>query len=90
MHTGGQLWKTWDADGDSYIDENELLDPIKGLLAYVKREFKRSDEAAIPDIKTDKHAWFRFFDYDGSGTLEREEIVRALIKTFRLSDDHAR
>lgn len=39
------------------------------------------------DIRRDKEGWFRYFDDDNSDSLEQGEIVRALIKTFRLSDD---
>jgi hypothetical protein len=39
------------------------------------------------DIRRDKEAWFRYFDDDDSDSLEQSEIVRALIKTFRLSDE---
>ena len=30
---------------------------------------------------------FQYFDEDQSGTLEKGEVIRALIKTFRLSSD---
>jgi hypothetical protein len=30
---------------------------------------------------------FEYFDEDASGTLEKGEVIRALIKTFRLSSD---
>jgi len=85
-----ELWKTWDVNKDNIITHKELLEPNKGLLAYVKANFPRVDEDAIPDIRTDKHGWFNYFDYDKSGTLEQGEVVRALIKTFRLSEDHTR
>jgi len=38
----------------------------------------------------DKDAWFRFWDEDDSGSLEKEEVVRAIIKSLRLSNDQAR
>mmetsp|Transcript_18681 Transcript_18681/g.47112 ORF Transcript_18681/g.47112 Transcript_18681/m.47112 type:complete len:420 (+) Transcript_18681:109-1368(+) len=85
-----ELWKTWDVNQDNIITHQELLQPNRGLLAYVKKNFPRQTEADIPDIRTDKHGWFNYFDYDKSGTLEQGEVVRALIKTFRLSEDHSR
>mmetsp|Transcript_67018 Transcript_67018/g.160244 ORF Transcript_67018/g.160244 Transcript_67018/m.160244 type:complete len:123 (+) Transcript_67018:624-992(+) len=42
---------------------------------------------AIPDIRTDKNAWFAFFDEDGSGALDQEEVVRGVVQTFKLSSD---
>eukprot|EP00281_Chroomonas_sp_CCMP1168_P009241 CAMPEP_0206272876 /NCGR_PEP_ID=MMETSP0047_2-20121206/34258_1 /ASSEMBLY_ACC=CAM_ASM_000192 /TAXON_ID=195065 /ORGANISM="Chroomonas mesostigmatica_cf, Strain CCMP1168" /LENGTH=249 /DNA_ID=CAMNT_0053701859 /DNA_START=68 /DNA_END=818 /DNA_ORIENTATION=- len=84
------LWNTWDVNKDNIISEEELLEPNRGLLAYIKREFPRSEAAGIPDIRTDREGWFRYWDYDKSGTLELDEIVRALIKTFKLSEDHSR
>merc|ERR550514_2335173 len=73
------------------ISKAEFLDPDRGLLAHIRREFYQDPAAraseAIPDIREDKNKWFEHFDYDGNGTLEQDEIVRALIKTFKLSDD---
>ena len=43
----------------------------------------------IPDIQADRHGWFAHFDEDGAGDLAKEELVRALIKTYRLSADSA-
>lgn len=31
--------------------------------------------------------WFLFFDEDGGGTLCKDEVTRALIKSFKLSSD---
>jgi len=43
----------------------------------------------VPDIR-DKRAWYDFWDKDGSGSLEKEEVVRALVKTLKLTHDPAR
>jgi len=40
----------------------------------------------VPDIR-DKRAWYDFWDKDGSGSLEKEEVVRALVKTLKLTHD---
>ena len=40
----------------------------------------------IPDIMTERDAWFSRFDEDGAG-LTQEEVVRGLIKTYRLGSD---
>jgi len=40
-------------------------------------------ELPCPDLGIDKTAWFDHWDTDGSGVLEREEVVRGLVKGFR-------
>ena len=84
------LWGQWDMNGDNSISKHEFLAPEHGLLAHILREFYSDGSARcteVPDIKREKNAWFDYWDYDGNGTLEQGEIVRALIKTFELSDD---
>ena len=44
----------------------------------------------MPDIRQDRQAWFRFFDEDGSGSLDKEEVTRGLVKSFRLADSGSR
>jgi hypothetical protein len=39
-----------------------------------------------PDIRQSKGDWYRYWDEDCSGTLQKAEVVRALVKTFALSD----
>ncbi|EKX40800.1 hypothetical protein GUITHDRAFT_142436 [Guillardia theta CCMP2712] len=74
------------------LDAQRLEEASDGLLACIRRDFYRDveREARIPDVRENKEEWFDYWDYDKSGTLEQEEIVRALIKTFRLSDDRSR
>uniref|UniRef100_A0A7S4KY48 Calmodulin n=1 Tax=Guillardia theta TaxID=55529 RepID=A0A7S4KY48_GUITH len=86
-----ELWRNWDRAGDGVISKEEFL-ASDGLLACIRRDFYRDveREARIPDVRENKEEWFDYWDYDKSGTLEQEEIVRALIKTFRLSDDRSR
>eukprot|EP00927_Polykrikos_kofoidii_P061164 TRINITY_DN56032_c0_g1_i1.p1 TRINITY_DN56032_c0_g1~~TRINITY_DN56032_c0_g1_i1.p1 ORF type:complete len:744 (+),score=83.31 TRINITY_DN56032_c0_g1_i1:64-2232(+) len=36
-----------------------------------------------PDLHVDKQGWFKHWDTDGSGVLEREEVIRGLAKCFR-------
>jgi Ca2+-binding EF-hand superfamily protein len=50
----------------------------------MKRHLPRHAEAECPDIQQSARAWFEFFDEDGNGTLNKGEVTRALIKTFRL------
>jgi len=87
--SGHWMWQQWDTDGSGYIERRELLES-QGLAAYVRTAFERArttDE--IPDIGRDKEAWYRFWDEDNSGALDKEEVVRALLKTFRMTSDTA-
>lgn len=64
-----------------------------GLVSYVQSEFRWThDEQACcgspsrrreaPDIRRDRQGWFDFWDEDRSGTLDKQEIIRAFLKTF--------
>lgn len=84
------MWQAWDLDGSGYIDRTELLHP-QGLVAYVRSAFERADRSdSIPDIARDKAAWYMHWDEDNSGALDKEEVVRALLKTFRMTSDQQR
>jgi Ca2+-binding EF-hand superfamily protein len=73
------LWDQWDRDGDGTIDQQEMI----AMAQYIRERMPRGPEAPVPSIENDKEAWFAHFDEDQSGTLEKGEVVRALIKTFR-------
>jgi Ca2+-binding EF-hand superfamily protein len=85
------MWQAWDTDGSGYVERAELLQP-QGLVAYVRSAFERAqqDAEAIPDIMRDKDAWYRYWDEDNSNALDKEEVVRALLKTFRMTSDQAK
>ena len=51
------------------------------LLATLCRDCVKMDELG--------EDWFKFWDEDDSGTLEKDEVVRALIKSFNIQDDVA-
>lgn len=38
----------------------------------------------IPDIEADRHLWFSYWDKDGGGTLDMDELAAALVATFKL------
>jgi hypothetical protein len=44
---------------------------------------------SIPDIRSDPRAWFRFFDVNRSGHLERNEVIQAFLRTFGATCDAA-
>ena len=85
------LWRRWDLNNDGTIDFNELFKEPDGLLAYARAAFRGGPRVdGEPPPLRDGAAWFRFWDYDGSGTLDMAEVHRALVKTFAISDDHGR
>jgi len=80
------LFEQWDPNGDGKVEFNEMMGP-QGLFFYVRNAFKAALQNLdnIPDVRKDRMAWFRYWDEDGSGTLDRDEVVRSFVKTFRLS-----
>lgn len=85
-----ELWQRWDSDGSGFVDENELMKP-GGLVQYVAQVFAAVGRPpAIPDIAVNKDTWFEFFDEDHSGSLDKEEVMRALVQTLRLGQDFER
>ena len=84
------LWEQWDIDRSGWLERDELLAPT-GLVNSVSQMFatERARAAAAPDMRRDKAAWFDFWDEDRSGELDKEEVVRALLKTFGLTSDQS-
>ena len=79
------LWSKWDPDGSGTISKNEFLDPTRGVLAYLQQNYPLNVTfSPPPSIKQDKGAWFDFWDEDKSGSLDKGEVARALIKTFKV------
>ena len=78
-----QLWQRWDKNGDGTISYHELF-AADGLLAYARSRRGGSRDGEPPPL-SDGDAWFRFWDYDGSGDLTKNELRRALSKTFGLT-----
>eukprot|EP01063_Lacrimia_lanifica_P036680 TRINITY_DN7348_c0_g1_i1.p1 TRINITY_DN7348_c0_g1~~TRINITY_DN7348_c0_g1_i1.p1 ORF type:complete len:292 (+),score=92.47 TRINITY_DN7348_c0_g1_i1:55-876(+) len=78
-----QKFKEWDKDGSHEVDKHEF----KVVLAYI---FDNLPAAPImqdvPDVTLPDglDAWFDHWDTDESGTLEKSELCRALLKTFDL------
>lgn len=80
------LWPRWDKDGSGEIDFGELCDPKIGLLVYVRSHFARKKREPPPKLEMrNLEIWFTYWDDSDNGSLEKEEILRALIKTFSLS-----
>ena len=45
-----------------------------------------ADFQNIPDIQRNPKDWFNFFDDDSNGVLTKNEIIQALIYTFKTYD----
>eukprot|EP01039_Chlorochromonas_danica_P007076 gene7076-7826_t len=81
-----RLWPTWDKDRSGKISYEEFAHPTSGVVAYLsanypERPTPRNDP---PDITKNKSTWFDYWDEDRSGNLDRDELTRAFIKTFKL------
>lgn len=79
-----RLFRRWDADNSGEISYTEFTE---GLLPYLQRHYPSAYRApgVAPDITRQSREWFQYWDEDGSMSLERDEIARALIKTFRMT-----
>jgi len=89
-------WHEWDPDGDGTITLPEFIMPIRGLKDWVLCHLgmltaePAPNAATVPSIDRNPREWFHYWDRDGSGTLEKDEVVRALIRTFcRDENGHA-
>ena len=79
-------WAAHDHDASGFIEHHEL----PALASYVELQISMRRASDIPDIRNDRQDWFRYWDEDNSGTLDKEEVVRALLKTLRIASDAAR
>jgi len=81
-------WHEWDPDGDGTITLYEFIMPQRGLKDWIIKHMSmlRADAVAkpqcCPSIDRNPREWFHYWDRDGSGTLEKDEVCRALIRTF--------
>lgn len=82
-----EIWPRFDRDGTGVLTKEQLIGE-DGLLAFVSKKYpaRLREYRFVPHV-ADKEAWFRFWDEDESGTLEKDEVVRALIKSFDLKRD---
>eukprot|EP00051_Salpingoeca_urceolata_P006506 m.85960 g.85960 ORF g.85960 m.85960 type:complete len:370 (+) comp14859_c0_seq2:408-1517(+) len=83
------LWRRWDPNNDGQITFDELTGP-RGLVHWIRKQYPRLEEGRSPPIQ-EKEEWFVYWaasSADGDDdALEKDEVVRALIKTFNLSRD---
>jgi len=82
------------------MDENRLLQSMVkeevtaaeflagGLYAWVRRHAEEHwhgvSRGPAPDLR-DRTSWFRYWDFNQSGMLDRGQVLRAMLKTFEVS-----
>jgi len=54
-------------------------------LGELKKDSVKARPDEVPNLDTHPREWFEYWDKDGSGTLERDEAIRAMIKSFCLT-----
>jgi Ca2+-binding EF-hand superfamily protein len=81
------LFQRWDTDGDGLLDFEEVMGQ-NGLAHFISGRYQRRRESTNPPfaLSGQRAEWFRHWDSDGSGTLEREEVIRAFLRTFHWHD----
>lgn len=81
-------WHEWDPDGDGTITLQEFIAPTRGLKDWLMSNLQmlKADSvpkpSSVPSIDRNPREWFHYWDRDSSGSLEKDEVVRALIRTF--------
>jgi Ca2+-binding EF-hand superfamily protein len=81
-----RLWIHWDKDRNGTISYEEFADKNSGVLAYLLKTYPKNPRPEPPNLIENYHTWFEYWDEDNSGSLDKSEITRALIKTFRMYD----
>jgi len=81
-------WHEWDPDGDGTITLQEFIMPQRGLKDWIISHLSMliADGAQkpnmVPSIDRNPREWFHYWDRDGNGSLEKDEVIRAFIRTF--------
>eukprot|EP01065_Artemidia_motanka_P011765 TRINITY_DN1640_c0_g2_i1.p1 TRINITY_DN1640_c0_g2~~TRINITY_DN1640_c0_g2_i1.p1 ORF type:complete len:521 (+),score=110.97 TRINITY_DN1640_c0_g2_i1:64-1563(+) len=78
-------WSDWDVGSRGAI----RFEDLQRLLQFVRENLPgRQQKGEAPFIGSDPLSWFEYWDQDGSGALSKDEVARALIKTFDQADRH--
>lgn len=82
------LWLKWDVSNTGALTVQDLKHDKLGLLNFIRKEFlfKETTVKAAPDITEDKRVWFLYFS-GHDNTMQQEEVVRALIKSYGTAHD---
>eukprot|EP01061_Rhynchopus_euleeides_P005038 TRINITY_DN1429_c0_g4_i1.p1 TRINITY_DN1429_c0_g4~~TRINITY_DN1429_c0_g4_i1.p1 ORF type:complete len:300 (+),score=119.37 TRINITY_DN1429_c0_g4_i1:46-900(+) len=73
-----QKWGRWDKDKSKGIEWKEFPD----LLKFILESLPKGALTITPSITQGRDEWFDYWDRDRSGYLDKDEVARALIKTF--------
>lgn len=87
-----QEWNRWDTDRNGTLSYKEITRRRTGLLASLKAQnfsILRPDPPSHLE-ESNLREWFNYWDEDGSGELDREEVIRALIKTLGAGQHYER
>lgn len=89
IHSEAQaLWQLWDTNKDHSLSIDEFMAKKDSLLSYLLSHFSKSDPQPKGDPPTlsreTLEAWFQYWDENDSNSLDKSEVVRALIKTLRM------
>jgi Ca2+-binding EF-hand superfamily protein len=79
-----EFWYRWDKDHNGLISFEEFADEETGVLAYLKEHYPKNPRPDPPSLIEDYELWFDYWDEDHNGVLDKAEMTRALIKTFRM------
>lgn len=81
------VWAEWDKAGDNRITEREFFRP-GGLLEWVRRhqcELQAAQQRGQAPPLGEAEVWFRHWDSQKRGRLNRGELLRALCEEARIS-----
>ena len=81
-----EMWKRWDHNDDGKLTLEELKGK-HGLLEWIQIHYPNNRPVVEPPPIEQKEEWFDHWDEDKSLEIEEVELVRALIKTLKLSSD---
>lgn len=86
-------WHEWDPDGDGTITLQEFIQPQRGLKDWIVGHLSllitdgAQKSSQVPSIDRNPREWFHYWDRDASCSLEKDEVVRALVRTFCRDDN---
>jgi hypothetical protein len=79
-------WHEWDPDRSGTIELNEFVQPGIGLRDWILNNLQLLREEKSPNIapQLDKNPrqWFMYWDRDKNGSLDKDEVIRAFLRTF--------